>query len=151
MPNIGAVLREEIGRLSRRTTKVFCSPLKKDVAALKHVVIEQRRAMQKLERDNTRLIKDLNARIVCLPEVSPQDAHKVRISPRIIKAQRTRLGLSQDEFAKLLGVSGHSVFLWEHAKANPRPRVKAGFAAVRQFGRREARQRLEAMAAINGG
>ena len=150
MPNIGAVLREEITRLSRRTTTVFCAPLKKSVAGLKHIVVAQRRAIEKLAQDNARLIADLNSRIARLPGITEGQAAHVRISARIIRAQRARLGLSQDEFAKLLGVSGHSVFLWEHSKATPRPKVKAGFAAVRQLGRREARQRLEAMASVNG-
>lgn len=150
MPNFGVVLKEEIGRLSRRTAKVFYVPLKKDVAELKRVVVQQRRAIQKLERDNARLVADLSSRIARLPEVSAQDAEHVRISPRIIKAQRNRLGLSQDEFAELLGVSGHSVFLWEHEKSTPRPKIKAAFAAVRQLGRREARERLEAIATVKG-
>ena len=133
MPNIGAVLRDEIGRLSRRTTKTFYSPLKRDVANLKRTVTEQRRAIEMLTRNNARLLADLNSRIANPPEVPAGEAERVRISPRIIKAQRVRLGLSQDKFAKLLGVSGHSVFLWEHAKATPRSKVKAGLAAVRQL------------------
>lgn len=149
MPNIGAMLKEEITRLSRRSTKNIYVPLKKDVAELKRVVVEQRRTIERLAKDNVRLVADLNSRIARLPEVPQQQAEHVRISPRIIKAQRTRLGLSQDEFAKLLGVSGHSVFLWEHEKAAPRPKIKAAFAAVRQLGKREARQRLEAMASLS--
>lgn len=150
MPNIGAVLKGEITRLSRRTTKAFYSPLKKDVLELKRIVITQRHTIARLEKDNLRLVADLNARIARLPEVPASEAEHVRISPRIIRAQRSRLGLSQDEFARLLGVSGHSVFLWEHDKAVPRPRVKTAFAAVRQLGRREARERLEAMKSVNG-
>lgn len=148
MPNLGAVLKDEIRRLSRRSTKPLYMPLKRDVAELKRIVVDQRREIENLKRNNTRLLADLNSRIARLPEVPQQEAEHVRISPRIIKAQRTRLGLSQDEFAKLLGVSGHSVFLWEHEKAAPRPKVKAAFASVRNLGRREARQRLEAIASL---
>lgn len=148
MPNIGTVLKEEITRLSRRSTKSLYIPLKRDIVALKRTVVVHRRTIEKLAKDNARLVADLNSRIARLPEVSQQQAEHVRISPRIMKAQRTRLGLSQEEFAKLLGVSGHSVFLWEHEKASPRPKVKTAFAAVRQLGRREARQRLEAMASL---
>lgn len=150
MPNIGAVLKEEIARLSRRSTKSLYIPLKKDVAALKHVVVEQRHAIEKLARDNARLVADLNSRLARLPDVPASEAQHVRISPRLIKVQRNRLGLSQDEFAHLLGVSGHSVFLWEHARTIPREKIKTRFAAVRQLGKREARQRLEAMESVNG-
>jgi DNA-binding transcriptional regulator YiaG len=145
MPNIGALLREEIGRVSRRTTKVFYTSLKIDVAELRHVVVEQRRAIEGLKRDNARLLADLNARIAKLPEVPQEEVQKVRISPRLILAQRNRLGLSQEEFGKLLRVGAHTVSLWEHAKVAPRPRVKPVLAAIRKLGRREARQRLEAM------
>lgn len=150
MPNIGALLREEIGRLSRRTTKAFCAPLKRDVAEVKRLVVEQRRAIEGLARDNARLVADLNARIAKLPDVPQEEARKVRISPRLILGQRNRLGLSQEEFGVLLGVGGHTVSLWEHAKVVPRPQVKPALAAIRHLGRREARQRLAAMAAVNG-
>lgn len=150
MPNIGTVLKDEIKRLARRSTAPQYRPLKKDVAELKRIVIQQRRAIQALQQDNKRLVADLNARIAKLPAVSDKEAQRIRLSPRIIAAQRKRLGLTQDEFGKLLNVSGHSVFLWEHEKAAPRRKVRAAFAAVRTLGRREARQRLEAMAAVNG-
>lgn len=150
MPNIGAVLRDEIARLTRRSTRPTIMPLKKDVSELKRIVREQREAIFRLSRDNARLIADLTSRIARLPEVSQQQALKVRISPRLIKAQRNRLNLSQEEFGKLLGVSGHTVFLWEHKKVAPRPKIRGAFAAVRQFGRREARERLQAMARVSG-
>lgn len=150
MPNIGTVLKEEIKRLSRRTTRPLYAPLKRDIAELKRLVSHQKKAIQKLERDNARLMKDLTSRISRLPEASEQEASKIRISPRIIRAQRTRLGLSQGEFGKLLGVSTHSVFLWEKGKNAPRPKVKSAFAAVRHLGRRDAQQRLEAMASVGG-
>lgn len=151
MPNIGAVLKDEIKRLSHRTAKVFYAPLKKDVVELKRVVMRQRQAIRQLERNNARLIADLHSRIARLPEVPAQDARKIRISPRIILAQRNRLGLSQEEFGRLLGVSTHTISLWEHSKTTPRQKIKTTFAAIRRLGRREARQRLEALASVNGG
>lgn len=150
MLNIGTVLKDEIKRLSRRTARPLYAPLKKDIAALKRIVAHQKKAIHRLERDNARLIADLTSRISHLPQASEQEASKVRISPRIIKAQRSRLGLSQGEFGKLLGVSTHSIFLWEKGKSAPRPKVKAVLAVVRQLGRRDAQQRLEAMAAVKG-
>ena len=151
MPNIGSILKDEIKRLSRRTGKVFFSPLKRDLAKLKSIVTEQRGAIQRLERDNARLIADLNSRIAHLPEVPQEEAAHARISPRLILAQRKRLRLSQEELGHLLGVSGHTIFLWEHDKARPRAKVKAALAAVRHLGRREAREMLKAMASVNGG
>lgn len=150
MPNIGTILKDEIKRLSRRTTGPMYVPLKTDIAKLKRIVSQQKKAIHKLERDNARLMADLTSRIARLPSASENEAHKVQISPRIIRAQRARLGLSQREFGELLGVSTHSVFLWEKGITSPRPKVKVVFAAVRQLGRRDAQQRLEAMASVNG-
>jgi len=150
MPNIGALLREEIGRLSRRTMKALFVPLKKDVAELKRVAVEQRRAIDWLKRENARLVADLNARIAKLPEVPQEEARKLRVTPRLILGQRNRLGLSQEELGRLLGVGAHTVSLWEHGKVAPRPKVKPALAAIRKFGRREARQRLSAIASVSG-
>lgn len=54
------------------------------------------------------------------------------ITGNAIKALRTKLGLSQVEFAKLIGVSGPSITLWERKKGKAlqfrketRPRVEA--------------------------
>ena len=110
MLNIGTILKEEIKRLSRRTTRPLYALLKQDIAELRRIVRNQKKAIQKLERDNARLMADLTSRMARLPAAPETEVQKVRISPRIIKAQRARLGLSQREFGKLLGVSTHSVF-----------------------------------------
>lgn len=150
MPNLGSILKDEIRRLSRRALNPSLRPMKRDVAQLKRTAAEQKRQLAKLLRDNARLLADLNSRIATLAPVPEAEAVKVRLSPRIIAAQRKRLGLTQTEFGKLLGVSGHSVFLWEHEQVAPRRGVRAAFAAMRRLGRREARRRLEAMASVNG-
>jgi DNA-binding transcriptional regulator YiaG len=57
-------------------------------------------------------------------------------------AQRKRLALSAADFGKLIGVSGHTVYKWEHG-TRPRKAQLAAFAAVRKFGKTEANARLE--------
>ncbi len=61
--------------------------------------------------------------------------------------QRERLGLSADDFGKLLGVSAQSIYNWEHEKARPRAEQLSKVAALRGIGKREAKARLEQLGA----
>ena len=47
--------------------------------------------------------------------------------------------------ARLLGVSGQSVYKWELGKARPRARQLEAIAALRGVGKREVNARLEAL------
>ena len=67
---------------------------------------------------------------------------KVRFSSRSVRAQRRRLGLSADEYAKLVGVSPLTIYNWEHGKVRPRDAQLARLVAVRNIGKRDALQRL---------
>jgi DNA-binding transcriptional regulator YiaG len=51
--------------------------------------------------------------------------------------------LSAADFATLLGVSGQSVYKWEHGESRPRARQLEAIAAVRGIGKREAAARLD--------
>ena len=150
MPNLAAVLRSEIARLARRSLSPLYRPLKRDVAALKRALAQQKRLTARLAKDNARLVADLNTRLATPPTVSEADVQHARLSPRLIRSQRSRLGLSRDAFGKLLGVSGGSVLAWEGGRSKPRASAKAALVAVRKLGRREARQRLEIMGQTNG-
>jgi DNA-binding transcriptional regulator YiaG len=150
MPNLAAVLKAEIIRLARRSTRPLYVPIKKDVSALKRALVQQRRALAQLARDNARLVADLNTRLATPSIVSDAEIQHARISPRLIKAQRTRLGLSRDAFAKLVGVTGGAVLAWEGGKSKPRAAAKAALVAIRKLGKREARTRLEVLANTNG-
>ena len=63
-------------------------------------------------------------------------------------AQRKRLGLSAADFGKLSGVTGHTIYSWEHGTSRPRSAQLAAFAAVRALGKTEATARLEEMRAL---
>ncbi len=145
MPNLGAMLKQEITRLARRAIKPAYAELKKDVAELKHRAAQQRRTIQALEQANARLLADFNSRTGRLEAPAEEESGKIRLGPKLIQAQRKRLGLSQQEFAKLLGVSTNTLWLWEHGKTAPRAKSKAIFASVRQLGRREVKQKLQAI------
>lgn len=150
MPNLIVVLRSEIARLARRAIRPLYTPMKRDVVALKHAVAQQKRIMARLARDNARLVADLNSRIAAPPTASEDEVKHARLSPRLIRSQRARLGLSRDAFAKLVGVSGGAVLAWEGGKSKPRATAKAAIVAVRKVGKREARERLAILVKPNG-
>ncbi|MEX0885217.1 MAG: helix-turn-helix transcriptional regulator [Phycisphaeraceae bacterium] len=70
-------------------------------------------------------------------------AEQVRFSPKWLKAHRQKLGLSQEDYGNLAGVSGLTIYNWETGKTKPRQQQLAGWATIRGLGRREARKRLE--------
>jgi len=61
-----------------------------------------------------------------------------------VKQFRAKLDLSQAELAKLLGVSGQAVYLWERrdGRLQLRGKAKASLFALRTLGKREAKARL---------
>ena len=59
-----------------------------------------------------------------------------------MKAQRQRLGLSAADYGRLVGVSGLTIYNWEHDKARPRKAQLAALVAVRGIGKREALKKL---------
>jgi DNA-binding transcriptional regulator YiaG len=80
---------------------------------------------------------------------TPTESHDKRgwISGKGIRSLRKKLGLSQADFARLVGVSHISVYQWEK-KAKTltlRGATKAKVFAVRGIGAREAKARLAEM------
>ena len=70
-----------------------------------------------------------------------------RFSVKGLRSHRKYLDLSAADYGKLLGMSGKTVYDWEHGKTHPRKRQLAVLVAVRSMGRREARARLAQLAA----
>ena len=141
MPNIGNVLKEEIVRLSRKESRSQVDPTRK-------ATIRQRREIAALKRDIVQLecqVALLSRRILAAPPVVAADngGKSARFSAKRLRVHRERLGLSADDFGKLLGVSAQSIYNWEQEKARPRAELLAKVAALRGIGKRDARSRLE--------
>ena len=77
---------------------------------------------------------------------SGQQSSRSRFSAKGLKANRERLGLSADNYGKLIGVSGLSIYNWEQGKARPRESSIAALMTIRGIGKREAAKRLETLA-----
>ena len=146
MPNIAAVLKAEICRLAKKEVKSATAPLKKasvqhrsDIARLRKQIGQQAKTIASLRRHAQAGQPQ--------PPAEEDPLGGVRFSARSVKAQRTRLGLSAEKYAKLVGVSGLTIYSWESGKTKPRKAQLAALVAVRGLGRREAAARLAETAA----
>ncbi len=140
MPNIAAVIKAEIARLSKKEAKSATSQLKRasvqyrsDIAKLKRLLGQQEREIKLLKRQTQQ-----PGRI----QAEQEPLEGVRFSARSVKAQRQRLGLSAADYGRLIGVSGLTVYNWEHGATTPRQAQLAALVAVRGIGKREALRRL---------
>ena len=143
MPNIGRAIREEITRLSRREIRRHTSGMRKGAAQLRRAIAALKRQARALGSEVARLERKVAGSGV--PEVGKAEAGNVRFSARSVLARRKRLGISAADYGKLVGVTGHTIYKWEHGTARPRKAQIVALASVRRLGKREAAARLEEM------
>jgi len=141
MPNIAAVLKEEITRLARKEVKDQVGPLKKTVAEQRRTIVELKLQVATLERNQAFLQKQEKRRLSKAPKA--EAAEGVRFSRKWVKADRKRLGISAKDYGLLVGVSALTIYHWESGRSKPRAKALAGWAQVRGIGKREAMRRFE--------
>ncbi|MFT3790422.1 MAG: helix-turn-helix domain-containing protein [Rudaea sp.] len=145
MPNIGALLRDEISRLCRREIRKTVTSVKKSSAAYRRDIAALKRQVAVLQKKSTSLEKRASAAGGNTPPALP--GRPVRFVAKGLRSLRLRLGLSAPQLALLLGVSEQSIYNWETKKATPRKEQLAAIIALRGVGKREAQQRLDAIKA----
>ncbi len=142
MPNLQSVLRQEIQRLARREVR-------SELAATKKAVAQHRREIAELKRINTaleRTVSYLQSRETKRLKTGPSNAEPpegTRFSTRSMKAQRKRSGLSQEDYASLVGVSSSTIYNWESGSTKPSGKHLATLVSLRGIGMREAKKHLE--------
>jgi DNA-binding transcriptional regulator YiaG len=146
MPDIWKALTDEIRRLARKEAKTAVGTLRKDNAALRHAVADLKRRVVVLEAQCKRPRAGAEKPAAPAPEVK---AERARISAEMVQRLRAKLGLTQKDFADLLGVSRVAVRLWEGktGRLGLRGESKAAVVRVRTMGKREAKKRLAEMRA----
>lgn len=145
MPNFSKMFQEEVRRLARKEAKTDLSRLKIEVVELRKALSATRKQLASLQQGLKRVKK-----VVPMPvEAENEDgrASGGRVSAKTIIKLRERLGLTQGEFAKLVGVTGQSIYQWEHKEGTLtfRRGAKERIIALKGIGSREARRRLEEM------
>ncbi|MCZ6687991.1 MAG: helix-turn-helix domain-containing protein [Planctomycetota bacterium] len=144
MPNIAAVLREEIVRLARKELRASVGPLRKRVAELTRSNAALKKKVPALEREVARLSKEAEARQIISIRAGAKETKGTRIGPRSIGAQRKRLKLTREDFGKLAGVSANTIYLWETGGVSPREKSRGVLVGLRKLRAREAMKLLEA-------
>jgi DNA-binding transcriptional regulator YiaG len=141
MANIATVFKDEISRIARKeirsetaVVKKASAQYRKDIAELKRQVSSLHGKVSVLEK---RVLQDVQ------PQVAEADAKKFRFTAKGLLAQRKRLGLSAESFAKLVGVSGLTIYSWEKGSTRPRKTQLPVLASIRQMGKKEVHARLE--------
>jgi DNA-binding XRE family transcriptional regulator len=141
MPNVAALLKEEITRLARKQVRGTAAALKKTTVQHRHAIAALRRQIEQLQRQVATLGRRLEKGGAAAAPVPEKP--KVRFVPRGLRSHRARLGLSAAEYGKLVGVSAQSIYNWEQGAARPRAAQLAALVALRGIGKREAQARLQ--------
>jgi DNA-binding transcriptional regulator YiaG len=144
-----SALKTEIVRLARKETKAATDPLRKPSVATRKAVADLKRRMADLEKT----VKHLDAVLAKIPQPEPEAApvsSRNWISGKGVRTLRQKLGLSQADFGKLVGVTSKAVGDWESKPGMLRMRAatKATVLATRTLTMRTAQQRLAEMAPV---
>jgi DNA-binding transcriptional regulator YiaG len=141
MPNVAALLKQEITRLARKEIRGTALALKRSSAQHRHAIAALRRQIAELQRQLATLGRKLDKGTGATQ--SAPEKPKVRFVARGLRSHRARLGLSAAEYGKLVGVSAQSIYNWEQGAARPRAAQLAALVALRGIGKRQAREKLE--------
>lgn len=155
MPNIASVLKEEIIRIARKEIRNEVATLRKTVTTQRSDIAELKRRAISAEKE----LRDLNkARAKQAAAVEPKQPtpsrqpagdenaeRRSRFSAKGLASNRQRLGLSAEQFGRLVGVASQSIYNWEAETARPREQYMAAIAALKTVGKKEANARLQAL------
>ena len=166
MATLANVLKEEIVKLVRKEVRKHAAEsaklttqVKRDVTALeRHIQDLQRKLSAPQTQDGPKqttskktgskkkAAKSRTGKAAGAASAPAQQSARTPFSPAGLKASRERLGLSADNYGKLIGVSGLSIYNWESGKARPRESNVEALTTIKGIGKREAAKRLEALA-----
>ncbi len=144
MSKIAAIINTEITRLARKEIRKAIEPLQAEIKALKKENAQQLRSIAALEKalnKTPRTAMDASVMPRMMPEIEPEE--RTRLSPLLIKKLRKRLGVSQTEFAALVGVSQPAVASWEQGRAKPRGATRTLVIEARQYSTKQIREIIE--------
>lgn len=142
MPSIANALNDHVRRLSRREINRDTKSIRKLTAQHRRDLAELKRQVVALQKSVAFLERQEKKRGVQAP-LPASDSNGLRFRADGLRSHRRRIGLSAEEYGKLVGVSGQSIYNWEAGKSRPRSGQMAKLASMRGVGKREALKRLE--------
>jgi len=134
--DIISAVKQEILRLAEKQAEAKVAKARRAALKYRSEAAELKRLLRQRDKEIRRLKKQVQAQ----PEADPLDG--VRYSAKSVRAQRRRLGLSTEQYAKLVGVSPLTIHHWEIGKARPRRAQLMALIAVRGISKRDALAKL---------
>ncbi|WP_159597300.1 helix-turn-helix domain-containing protein [Hydrogenophaga sp. BPS33] len=142
-------MKREIARVARKEIKSEISALRKasashrsDIAALKKIVKAQEALLRQFVRMANRADRESTVHHskseAAAPRAPLSAAAAAAFDHQAFVAHRKRLGLTQAQMAKLVGVSSLSIYKWESGKVMPRAAQREGVAQALKLGKRKA-------------
>jgi len=141
MGKIEDAVKSEITRLAKKEIRAICNPLPRDVRELKRQVSRLSKTVATLEKLGAEIEAQKIEKKAKL-EVPAAEVKAARFSAGLIKKLRARLGLTQAEFANLVGVSSTAVTFWEQGKSKPQGKNREALVALRKLGKRDVQKLL---------
>lgn len=141
MPKIEHAIKEAIRRGARRELRRVATPLRGEVWRLRQTVAQLRTDLARLRATAADWAR-MAQQTPWFATVSDEAVKAARLSPRLIRTLRARLGLTQAALARLVGVSGTAVVQWERGRSSPSGQNRKGLVALRGLGRREVTRLL---------
>ncbi|WP_295852864.1 helix-turn-helix domain-containing protein [uncultured Xylophilus sp.] len=143
MPNIAAILKDEIQCLARKEVRAEAETLRKALAQQCKAVTDLRVEVNNL----TKVIRQLekwNAAVghprhsgrshdVDAAGVADDGSVRRRFSPSRLAAHRAKLGVSAARYGRLAGVSAQKINAWEQGHCRPDDRQLLTLVAVRSM------------------
>src|SRR5450759_1481593 len=143
MPNLAVTFRQQIIRLARREIRSQTQGLRKASAQFRKDIAELKRHASELKSEVARLERRVGKDVA--PQITEADPAKVRFAARNVISQRRRLGISAADYGKLIGVTAHTIYKWEHGTSRPRRAQLSAFASIRRLSKTETLARLQQM------
>ena len=166
MASLATVLKEEISTLARREVRRQTAAADKAAARCAREIATLKREVQALEhglaslgtpppgpaaapkKTSRRALPGRRAaKKAGATSASAKPSQRSPFSGEALKAHRERLGLSAENYGKLLGASALSIYNWEQGKARPRKRSVDAWMVIRRISKREAAKRLASLKA----
>ena len=160
MANLASTLKEEISRLARQEIRRQTAGTAKSVAQCEREISALKKQLGDLRNKfSASSTKSVSGRASGRKAGGGKAAAKKKagstgaadagrkssrssFSVQGLKSERERLGLSADNYGKLIGVSGLSIYNWEQGKTSPRESSVAAMMSIKGIGKREAASRL---------
>ena len=131
MANLLRALRTEIKAATRGESKAALASIRTELESIRKALTTLERRIEKGATSGA----SRGARGMSKAD----EGRRARFSPGLMRKHREALGMSRKNYAKLLGVSSLSVYLWEASRTRPRRATIFAWQDLRKKGVRELR------------